>query len=174
MLIGHSLGGLIATRYALGLGLGLAALVLSGPVVGGNLALAGLLAPDDIPPMPIDPSVRSPDPAVGQAYATDPLVVHGPLPRQLIEESDAVVEVVGQGGNLGTVPAPWRHGSEDQLTLLEPTRQALARISGPALTTRIHLGARHEVIDGTNSDEVLQDLIGFLRVVRSGRSLGPR
>ena len=81
MLIGHSMGGLVATRYAQLHGSELAALVLSGPAIGGNPGIEALLAMDPIPDLPIDPSTLSRDPEVGRTYLEDPLVWHGPFRR---------------------------------------------------------------------------------------------
>ena len=79
VLVGHSMGGLIAARFAQRYGDELTALVLSGPIVGGNPAFGMLLEIDPIPDIPIDPAILSRDPAVGAAYAADPLVYHGPF-----------------------------------------------------------------------------------------------
>ena len=66
VLVGHSMGGLIAARFAQRYLDELTALVLSGPIVGGNPALGMLLELDPIPEIPIDPAVLSRDPAVGR------------------------------------------------------------------------------------------------------------
>jgi alpha-beta hydrolase superfamily lysophospholipase len=49
VLIGHSMGGLIAARYAQRYGSGLAALVLSGPVLGKWTPVISLLELDETP-----------------------------------------------------------------------------------------------------------------------------
>ena len=61
VLLGHSLGGLIATRYAQARG-GLDALVISAPVIGGNPEIEALLGMDPIPEVPIPPDALSLDP----------------------------------------------------------------------------------------------------------------
>ena len=81
VVLGHSLGGIIATRYAQRYMTELAALVLSAPVIGGNPAFEPLLEMDPIPDVPLDPAMLSRDPAVGEAYARDDLVYHGPRQR---------------------------------------------------------------------------------------------
>src|SRR3712207_1065636 len=85
VLIGHSMGGLIATRYAQRHPGELDALVLSGPAIGGAPALEMLLGMDPIPEVPIDPSVLSRDASVGQAYMDDPLVYHGGFKRSMLQ-----------------------------------------------------------------------------------------
>lgn len=161
-LIGHSMGGLIATRYAQHFGEELAALVLSAPVIGGNPAFEQLLAMDPIPDVPIDPAVLSRDPAVGEAYTTDELVYHGPFQRVSLQELSAAVGRVADGGTLGELPTLWIHGTEDQLAPLDATRPALETIRGSRLQERIFEGARHEVFNETNRDEVLDVVIAFL------------
>src|SRR5699024_4527967 len=65
VVVGHSLGGMIAARYAQRYGDGLTALVLSGPVLGSweVTALADLA---EIPDEPLDVSTLSRDPRVGE------------------------------------------------------------------------------------------------------------
>jgi alpha-beta hydrolase superfamily lysophospholipase len=162
-LIGHSMGGLIATRYAQRFGDELAALVLSGPVIGGNPAFEQLLAMDPIPDVPIDPSVLSRDPSVGEAYAADELVYHGPFQRVTLEQLFTAIGRVAEGPSLGDLPTLWIHGSEDELVPLDVTRPAVERLRGTHFEEHIYEGARHEVFNETNRDEVLDDVVAFLR-----------
>jgi alpha-beta hydrolase superfamily lysophospholipase len=71
-MIGHSMGGMIAARYAQLHPGELAALVLSGPVIGTLKGITSLLGMDVIPSDPIDPSVLSRDEEVGRLYGEDP------------------------------------------------------------------------------------------------------
>jgi alpha-beta hydrolase superfamily lysophospholipase len=162
-LIGHSMGGIVATRYAQRWPEELGALVLSGPAIGGNPALIGLLEMDPIPDVPIDPAVLSRDPAVGEAYAADELVHHGPFARTTLMELGAAVERIAAGPSLGDLPTLWIHGSDDQLAPLDVTREAVERIRGSRLTEKVYPGARHEIFNETNKDEVLSDVVAFLR-----------
>jgi len=98
VLIGHSMGGLIAGRYAQKYGGELAALVLSGPVVGGNPELETLAQMDPFPDIPIDPDVLSRDPAVGRAYAEDPLVYHGSFRLETLLSLGASAAAFAEGG----------------------------------------------------------------------------
>jgi alpha-beta hydrolase superfamily lysophospholipase len=162
-LIGHSMGGLIATRFAQRFGDELSALVLSSPVIGRNEAFEQLLAMDPIPEIPIDPAVLSRDPAVGEAYAADELVYHGPFQRTTLEQMFAAVARVAQGSGFGELPTLWIHGSDDQLVPLDITRPAIEHVRGSNLQERVYAGARHEVFNETNRDEVLDDVVAFLR-----------
>jgi alpha-beta hydrolase superfamily lysophospholipase len=68
VVIGHSMGGMIATRYVQRYGDNLRALVLSGPLIGERTQISDLLALPKIPDEPLDTATLSRDPAVGIAY----------------------------------------------------------------------------------------------------------
>jgi len=161
VLIGHSMGGMIAARYAQRY-TGLAGLVLSGPAVGHLRGIEELLDAPQIPNVPIDPAVLSRDAAVGDAYANDPLVYHGPFKRPTLEAMTAVLAAIAAGPAFGALPTLWLHGSDDRLVPMESARQGLARLRGTDFTARIYDGARHEVFNETNRTEVLLDVAGFI------------
>jgi alpha-beta hydrolase superfamily lysophospholipase len=163
VLIGHSMGGVIAARYAQLYASELAALVLSGPPLGGNPAFEALLEMDPIPDIPIDPEILSRDPAVGLAYAEDPLVYHGPLTLTTLRGILAGVEAVAQGGTFGDLPTLWIHGEEDALAPLEPARAAIEQVRGERFQEKVYPEARHEVFNETNADEVIDDVLAFVR-----------
>lgn len=163
VLIGHSLGGVVTTRYAQRYdGAYLAALALSGPAIGGNPAFSALLEMDPLPDIPIDPAALSRDPAVGEAYLADELVYHGALTRESLEALDGMVARVVDGGSLGDLPTLWLHGENDPLAPMEATRGVIDKIAGPGLAQISYPGAMHEIFNETNSDEVLADLADFL------------
>jgi alpha-beta hydrolase superfamily lysophospholipase len=162
VLIGHSMGGIVATRYAQQHAGGLAALVLSGPAIGGNPDLIGLLELDPIPDIPIDPSILSRDPAVGAAYAADDLVYHGPFRRETLLGFGTAIEAIAQGPSLGALPTLWIHGELDALAPLAATREAIERIRGPQLREKVYPGAQHEIFNETNRDEVIGDVLAFV------------
>jgi alpha-beta hydrolase superfamily lysophospholipase len=169
VLIGHSMGGLIAARYAQLHGDELAALVLSGPAIGRNPDIEGLLALDPIPDVPIDPAVLSRDPAVGERYAADELVWHGPFKRATLEAMFAGVGAIAEGPALGDLPVLWIHGEADALVPLDTTRPAIERLGGERLEQRIYPEARHEVFNELNADEVLADVTAFVDRALAGR-----
>jgi alpha-beta hydrolase superfamily lysophospholipase len=167
-LIGHSMGGIIATRYVQTIGAGkLDALVLSAPVIGGNPAFKQLLAMDPIPEVPIDPAALSRDPAVGEDYAADPLVYHGPFKRPTLAATLAAVEDAKTGPGFGSLPVLWIHGELDQLAPLELTKPVVESLAGEELESHIYPGAMHEIFNEINRDEVLGDVVLFLDRLRS-------
>ncbi|MFI0353680.1 lysophospholipase [Actinomadura sp. 9N407] len=162
VLIGHSMGGLIAARHAQLHGEELAALVLSGPVLGRWDALTALLSLDEIPDIPIDTETLSRDPEVGKAYTADPLVWHGPFKRPTVQALQDGVDRISAHGSLGALPTFWVHGSDDRLVPLDGTRTGIDAIRGGDLTERVYPDARHEVFNETNRDEILADVTAFI------------
>ncbi|MFK4101514.1 lysophospholipase [Streptomyces sp. NPDC019531] len=162
VVVGHSMGGLIAARFAQRYGSELAALVLSGPVIGAWELPGTLLALDEIPDTPISPASLSRDPAVGAAYTADPLVWHGPMKRPTVQAFARTLETVSKGGDVGSLPLLWLHGDDDRLVPLSGSRIGVEELRGERFTERIYAGARHEVFNETNRAAVFADVTGFL------------
>ncbi|MEA2347043.1 MAG: hypothetical protein QOG62_830 [Thermoleophilaceae bacterium] len=165
VLLGHSMGGMIATRLAQRDPDSLAALALSGPFIGGNPEIEGLLAMDPMPDVPIDPDVLSRDPAVGQAYMSDELVYHGPFRRPTLEAGFQAVAAIADAPPMSGLPVLWLHGEEDALAPLAETRAAVDGLGAGSLESHVYEGARHEIFNETNQDEVLDDLVAFIERV---------
>ncbi|CUW32612.1 MULTISPECIES: alpha/beta hydrolase [Streptomyces] len=162
VLVGHSMGGLITARYAQRYGDEPSALILSGPVIGAWELPERLLALEEIPDTPVSPAALSRDPAVGAAYAADPLVWHGPMKRPTVEAFARTLKTVAQDGDVGRLPLLWLHGEDDRLVPLPGSRIGVERLSGGALTERTFAGARHEVFHETCKAEVFAEVRGFL------------
>lgn len=165
VVIGHSMGGIIATRYLQRCPDGVTGLLMTGPVVGGNPAFEMLAAMDPIPEVPIDPSALSRDPAVGEAYAADPLVYHGPFRKQTLDAMITAVAAIGAGPGFGELPVLWLHGEADQLAPYDVTAAAMAHLRGPATDEKVYPGAQHEILNETNQDEVIADVLAFVAKV---------
>jgi len=165
VVVGHSMGGVIATRFVQRFPGEAAALVLSGPVVGGNPGFEMLLDLDPIPEIPIDPATLSRDPAVGEAYAADPLVYHGPFRRETLQALLDAVHAIADGPDFGDLPTLWIHGTHDQLVPYDVTKPVIERIGGTALEQIAYEDAEHEIFNETNRAEVLADMTSFLQRV---------
>ncbi|GAB97295.1 alpha-beta hydrolase superfamily lysophospholipase [Kineosphaera limosa] len=161
VLIGHSMGGMIAIRYAQLYGAELTCTVLSGPVMGRWEALEGLLAAQEIPDVPIDPDTLSRDPQVGADYVADPLVWHGPFKRETLHGLRDCLTAIAAGGSLEG-PVLWLHGEDDQLVPRAGSANAWPVIRGDRSRAKSYPQARHEIFNETNRDEVLADVIAFV------------
>lgn len=161
VMVGHSMGGLIATRYAQRHREDLAGLVLSGPAIGLGPVIEGWLAAPELPSDPIDVAVLSRDPAVGQAYAADPLVWHGGWKRQTLEAFVAADRAIADGPGFGDLPLLYVHGAEDQLVPVDLARPVVERLAGPDTEVDILEGARHEVFNELDKDETIALVADF-------------
>ncbi len=164
VLVGHSMGGLIATRYAERYGDGLAGLVLSAPLVG-NPGTGVLLAMEPLPEIPIDPTVLSRDETVQKAYMDDPLVYHGGFKRATLAAMAAGLLDIALDSPHIRGRVLWQHGEADVLVPLAGTRRLIDLLTGAEVTVRHYSEARHEIYNETNRDEVLRDTTRFVSEV---------
>ncbi|MCX7522502.1 alpha/beta fold hydrolase [Microbacterium sp. STN6] len=106
------------------------------------------------------------DPAVAQAFVDDPLTTLTPL-KKLFGPADTL-RMLGRParGLPASLPLLIQVGDDDPVggrRSAERLEQAYRRRSGLAdVTLRVYPGARHEVYNETNRDEVVADLIGWL------------
>ena len=159
VMVGHSMGGLIAARYAQRHADHLAGLVLSGPAVGLSPVLEGWLA--DPPSDPIDGAVLSRDPAVGEAYAADPLVYHGGWKVPTLRAFIAADRAIAEGPDLGPLPLLYVHGSDDQLVPVALAQPVVERLAGTDSETVVIEGARHEVFNETDQAQTIGLVVDF-------------
>jgi alpha-beta hydrolase superfamily lysophospholipase len=172
-MVGHSMGGGLAARYAELHPGELAGLVLSGPLVGSWAPAMQMVGLDELPAVPVDPATLSRDPAVGEAYAADPLVYHGPFQRATIGAAlTGLLQIALDAGRV-TGPVLWQHGAEDELVPVEGTRRGIALLQNAEVEERIYPGARHEIFNEVNRDEVLADTAAFLDRVTRGTHGSP-
>jgi len=162
VLVGHSMGGMIAARYAQRYGSELTAVVLSGPVLGRWAAVDALLAAEEIPDTPIDPSTLSRDPEVGRAYVEDALVWHGPFKRPTVQALKKCLETITEAGPIDSVPVLWLHGEDDRLVPLDGTASGWETLAGPDSSSKIYPQARHEIFNEIDRDRVLDDVVDFV------------
>jgi len=161
VMVGHSMGGLIATRYAQRHREELAGLVLSGPAVGLAPVFEGWLAAPEPPSDPIDVATLSRDPAVGEAYAADPLVWHGGWKRPTLEAFLAADRAIAEGPGFGDLPLLYVHGADDQLVPVDLARPVVERAAGPDSELRVLESARHELLNELDKDETIALVASF-------------
>jgi lysophospholipase len=170
-LVGHSLGGLIATVYALRHQDRLDGLVLSSPSVMPPRALspaalrAGRLLSRwaaNLPLIGLRLDAVSRDPAVVQAYRDDPLVHLGRMrARTGAETLRAIAEVQRDIGQL-RLPLLAMQGTVDLLVDPRSARWVDEHAGSADHTLRIYEGMYHEVFNEPERDRVLDDLAGWL------------
>lgn len=159
-LVGHSMGGLIATAYAQAHQDRLRGLALSGALVHVAPEVVALAELDEIPDLGLADAVSS-DPAVVQAYKDDPLVYLGPPPRGFLRATGQVDEVRSGLGNI-TIPILVMHGSADLLVSPQALRDIVAGVSSEDLMARLWPGLWHEIFNEPDQGKVLALLTAWI------------
>lgn len=165
VLLGHSGGGLFALEYALAERPGPDLLVLSAPALGGGAAWQRALAPiigAILPRLEIPNVFRadalSRDPAVGDAYLSDPLVVlktTAGFGRQMLAAIDRTKAAVASL----SIPTLVIHGASD--SIVPPQSSALLG-ELDAVDRRIYPGLRHELFNEPEGMDVVDDVIRWI------------
>lgn len=164
VLLGHSLGGLIAFRYATTHDLLPDYLVLSAPALDASVPawqrvaapLLARLAPGLSLPNAIEASQLSRDPAVGEAYFADPLV-HTKSTTRLGAEAFAAMEAAAASAP-PSMPTLVIHGGADTLV---PAR--FSAHLADAVHRKLYPQLRHELFNEPEGPQVVDDVIDWLR-----------
>ena len=177
VLLGHSLGGLIAARFAVEAlapmpapwSRSLAGLVLSSPALdpGMNgmqkflLAVLGPLAPRLALSNGLKPDWICRDPAVVKAYVADPLVHDRVTPRLVRFIVDAGVLVQSRAAQWRTPTLLMWAGAD---RCVAPSGSAALAQTAPAalLTAKVYPGLSHEIFNEPEQAEVLGQLNQWL------------
>ncbi len=169
-LLGHSMGGAIALSYAIAHQDRLDGLILSAPVAALEAAspaqrvaakVLSTVAPR-LPVFAVDPALVSRDPAVVEAYTTDPLVHHGKLPARTVAELAAVVESFPEGVRSITVPTLIMYGTDDKLVPPAGSVMVGERIAAQDKTIESYEGLYHEILNEPEQVRVLDDLCAWI------------
>lgn len=165
VLLGHSLGGLIALEYALSERRQPDLLVLSAPAIAGGAGWQRLVAPFSArvaPKLRLPTAVKaeqlSRDPAVGEAYFADPLVQTAATTKLGAEAFEAQERVTEAMPRL-SIPTLVIHGGAD--TLVPPT--ASVEIGElPGVERRLYPTLRHELFNEPEGPEVVSAVIDWI------------
>jgi len=165
VMVGHSMGGLIAIRYAQRHRSELAGLVLSGPAVGLGPLMQQWLAAPELPADPLDATALSRDAAVGEAYVADPLVYHGGWQRPTLEAFVAADQAITAGPGFGDLPLLYIHGADDPLVPVALARPIVEQLAGPDSEPRVLEGMRHEVFNEFGKEALIELVASFAKRV---------
>lgn len=166
VLLGHSMGGLIALSYALSARPAPQLLVLSAPALGAHIPalrrvaapVLAQVAPRLHVPSHITGDMLSADPTVGEAYDNDPLVVRTNTPAL---GAALISQIRWANAHLDelSVPTLVVHGADDQLVPARSTRDLAER---PCVTRRNYPALRHELFNEPSHDAILRDVVEWL------------
>ncbi|MCH8983343.1 MAG: alpha/beta hydrolase [Acidobacteria bacterium] len=165
ILMGHSLGGNLALGYALSERPSPDLLVLSTPAVDGGAAWQKALAPLAarlMPKMALPNGVKaeqlSRDPAVGEAYFADPLVITKSTARFGNAFFESMVKLQDNWDGLD-VPTLVLHGGSD---VLVPTQSSAPLGELATAERRVYPGLQHEILNEPEGPEIVQDIIDWI------------
>jgi alpha-beta hydrolase superfamily lysophospholipase len=171
VVLGHSMGGLIAARYTLAYQAGLAALVTSGAafiVDEGTSAIAKLAArliARVYPKAPVprdDSDTLSYDPAVKVAFKADPLTYHGKTRMQTATEMVAAgADALERAPDL-CIPLLAMHGADDTLTSPNGTERFYERARSPNKTLKLWPHMKHEIFNEFDKASVITYMVEWL------------
>lgn len=171
ILLGHSMGGLIAAHHLLQHQSAYRAAVLSGPAVqpgtppSAATQVIGRLLSKIAPKMgliTLEASAVSRDPDVVADYMADPLVYHGKMSARLASEMlRAMMELEHHAHNI-SCPLLVVHGSLDRLAAPSGGAALVAAASSKDKEFRLLEGLYHEVFNEPERHEVLAGVINWI------------
>lgn len=173
VLIGHSMGGLIAVRYALRHGDDLAVLVTSGPalVIDESLTdsqrrlgsvVARLYPAGPLPRGNSDEDFLTTDPEVRRQFGLDPLTHHGPTRIRTAAEMLWAGEDARRKLARIRLPLLAMHGANDTLTFPSGTRALHERASSADKTLKLWPGMKHEIFNEPGRREVITFMLDWI------------
>jgi lysophospholipase len=170
VLIGHSMGGVIAIAYALAhpdrvqrAVFSAPALIVKQPIPLWKRAVAPLhrVLPRLTAGNGLDPRVVSRDPAVVDAYVADPLVHDRISARLNAVTMGQGLSLIARAGGL-RVPFLLLHGEADALIDPRGSERFFAAATVPGRHFRHYPGLYHEVFNEPEREQVFQDILDWL------------
>lgn len=170
-LIGHSMGGLIASAHLIDSQTHYAGAILSGPAIKAAVEpsrltmwisrLLSVLAPR-LGVHALDAGQVSRDPAVVDAYLADPLNHTGKMSARLaVEMFDAMATTRAKASQI-TLPMLLLHGDADGLTAPDGSRFLFETVASQDKQLKLYPGLYHEIFNEPERDEVIADVIGWI------------
>ena len=170
-ILGHSMGGTIASYYLLDHQADFKGAIISAPLVkvGDSVSQATITMSkilSKIAPKAgvasLDVNAISRDPEVVEAYVNDPLVFHGKTPARLgAELLSAMMHITAEASKL-TLPMIIVQGAEDILVEASGAKILYDKASSKDKTLQIYDGMYHEVFNEPDRERVLKDVESWL------------
>lgn len=177
-LLGHSLGGLIASLYLVKRQEGLSGAVLSGALIrtpdhpgriqrGLISLLAGIYPRLGL--VKLDAAGISHDEQVVRAYEEDPLVFHGRMAVGQLREMFAATDRIAREADAITLPMLILHGELDPMTDAEGSRLLHDLISSADKSLTIYPGLYHEIFNEPAKASIYDDVLHWCEQRLPGR-----
>lgn len=162
ILMGHSMGGLLAARFVQRWPERARGVAFLGAVIGDWKWAREVLSLPELPAEDSDPMGMSRDEAVCAAYDADPLVYRGTYKRPLLEAEVDALDAFRAEIDRITIPVGFFHGTADPFVPYGESLQAVIDMPSHDKWIRLYDGAKHELVNEINRDEVIADLLHWL------------
>ncbi len=169
--LGHSMGGTIVALYAILDQPAVQGIVLSGPALTGRGGIRRILAPlftalgrlfPNLPLSQLKAETVSRDPAVVAAYDSDPLVYRGKMRAGLLRAFGEALRKIQDGMERVEAPLLILHGTADELTDPDGSRELYERARSKDKTLRLYNGLAHEVLNEPEKNQIIGELLAWL------------
>jgi acylglycerol lipase len=179
--LGHSLGGLITTLYAMerqppihGIILSAPAISSAEPVLGiGLIRTIGAIAPG-APLFGVENADFSSSRTVVEGMDRDPLIHQDPAPISTAAAMLGAWQRVWAGAGRLTTPLLALHGTADLLTAPAGSRELVARAGSADRTLEIYDGLHHDLLNEPDSEQVAADIVAWMDARTGGAQPGVR
>ena len=171
VLLGHSLGGLIAAAFLLEHQNVFQSAVLSGPALGIDPAppiwqqkitqVISTLLPK-LGVMQLDAGQISRSADVVAAYQADPLVHNGKISARLVTELFATLTLVNENAAKITLPIKIFHGESDVMTSPKLSQAFVGKVGSAMAEYQGYAGLYHEIFNEPERAQVMQDVQTFI------------
>jgi acylglycerol lipase len=168
---GHSLGGLITTRYSLDHADKLSGVVLSGAALkrphsvsgfsAGLAQLVAMVAPG-LKVVQVDDSEFSKDKAVMAALASDPLVSRDKLPAATAAATLKAIADAQQRMSQLKLPLLVIYGTADSVNPIEGSQAFVKAVASTDKTLKAYSGVYHDMLNEPERDQIAADVIAWL------------
>ena len=171
-LLGHSMGGAIATLFSIKHGDGIDGIILSAALVENPentspfflfvLSLLSKLFPTVGVVDEIKGSDLSRDPGMVERHDSDPLVYHKKMIARQAHEMSRAIKTIKDGSGAISVPILILHGTSDRVTDTKGSEELHESVSSPDKTLKTYEGFHHEIMNEPERERVLSDIISWL------------
>jgi acylglycerol lipase len=170
-ILGHSMGGTIASYYLLDHQEDFKGAIISAPLVKvgdsvsqGTIIMGKILSKvaPKVGVLVLEVDGISRDPKVVEAYVNDPLVFHGKTPARLgAELLSAMMRITVEAGKI-SLPIIIVQGAEDILVEPSGAQMLYDKASSKDKTLKIYDGMYHEVFNEPDRERTLKDVEAWL------------
>jgi len=171
-IIGHSMGGLIAIRFAEEMSNYVKTLCVSGPLLGLNVdvsfikrfaaKLLSCIYPSFTMDNGLDPNLLTHDKIIVDRYVNDPNV-HRRVSARWFTEVLLNMDIAREKSDAIKIPILLLHGSDDRLTSPSATDDFYKKLNFNKKRIIIYNGLYHEILNEFDKEKVYGDILTFLK-----------